>query len=86
MVQHWNVCTIVFWRVVWYCAGAFLCMRSWQRRVCGCVAPVAAVAVAVVPWTSWLWRPSRPGRGRVMAVVWLWCRYLCRRRVVATRR
>lgn len=28
MVQRWNVCTIVFWRVVWYRAGTFLCMRS----------------------------------------------------------
>lgn len=23
---------IVFWRVVWYRAGTFLCMRSWPRR------------------------------------------------------
>lgn len=29
MVQHWHVCAIVFWRVVWYRAGTFLCMRSW---------------------------------------------------------
>lgn len=29
MVQHWYVCAIVFWRVVWYRAGTFLCMRSW---------------------------------------------------------
>lgn len=29
MVQRWNVCAIVFWRVVWYRAGTFLCMRSW---------------------------------------------------------
>lgn len=28
MVQRWNVCAIVFWRVVWYRAGTFLCMRS----------------------------------------------------------
>lgn len=83
MVQRWNVCAIVFWRVVWYRAGTFLCTRSWPRRGCGCVVPVAAVAVAVVPWTSWLWRPSRPGRGRVMAVT-VWFLYRCV--VVATRR
>lgn len=65
MVQRWNVCAIVFWCVVWYRAGTFLCMRSWPRRGCGCVVPVAAVAVAVVPWTSWPWpsRLSRRGRG-----------------------
>lgn len=81
MVQRWYVCAIVFWRVVWYRAGTFLCMRSWPRRGCGCGVPVAAVAV--VPWTSWPWCPSRPGRGRVMAVtVWFLCRYV----VVATRR
>lgn len=41
------------------------------------------VAVAVTSLTSCPWRPSRPGRGRVMAVaVW----FLCRRVVVATRR
>lgn len=41
MVQRWNVCAIVFWRVVWYRAGTFLCMRSWPcmswpRRGCDC--------------------------------------------------
>lgn len=54
MAQRWNVCAIVFWRVVWYRAGTFLCMRScpcpswpsWSRRGCG-----RAVA-----------RPSCPGR------------------------
>lgn len=81
MVQHWNVCTIVFWRVVWYRAGTFLCTRSWPRRGCGYVVPVAAVAVTSL--TSWPWRPSRPGRGRVTAAaVW----FLCRRVAVATRR
>ena len=55
VVQRWDVCTIVFWRVVWYRAGTFLCMRSWPcmswpRRGCGCVASV--VAVAVSPWAS----------------------------------
>lgn len=44
MVQHWYVCAIVFWRVVWYCAGAFLCMRSWP-----CMSwPRRALAVVVV--------------------------------------
>ena len=72
MVQRWNVCAIVFWRVVWYRAGTFLYMRSRPRRGCGCVVPVVAVAVAVVPWTlwPWLWRPPS----------------LCRRAAVATRR
>lgn len=82
MVQHWNVCAIVFWRVVWYHAGALLCMRLWPcpscpswpwlcppclgRRGRGC---------GVTSLTSWPWRPSRPGRGRVMAVtVWFLCR------------
>lgn len=49
MVQHWYVCAIVFWRVVWYRAGTFLCMRSWPcmswpRRALD-VVPVVAVAV-----------------------------------------
>lgn len=79
MVQRWNVCAIVFWRVVWYRAGTFLCMRSWPRRGCGCV----------VPWTSW---PSCRGRGVPgcgCGVVWPWLwrpPSFCRRRVVATRR
>lgn len=83
MVQRWNVCAIVFWRVVWYRAGTFLCMRScpcpsWSRRGRG---------AAVVPWTScrgcvrravasldmavvtWLWRPwVWPWRGAAVAV------------------
>ena len=41
------------------------------------------VAVAVTSLTSWPWRPSRPGRGRVMAVT-VWFLYRCV--VVATRR
>lgn len=43
MVRHWNVCAIVFWRVVWYRAGTFLCMRS-----CPCPS-WRGVAVAVAP-------------------------------------
>lgn len=43
MVQRWNVCAIVFWRVVWYRAGTFLlCDHVRARRGHG-------VAVAV-PW------------------------------------
>lgn len=59
MVQRWNVCAIVFWRVVWYRAGTFLCMRSWPRRGCGCVASVVAVA-----WPSRPGRRDVPGHGR----------------------
>lgn len=85
MVQRWNVCAIVFWRVVWYRAGTFLlCDRG----------RVVAVAVSR---PSWPWRgrraldvvawPSCPGCGRGAAWPWLWCPLsLCRRRVVATRR
>lgn len=38
---------------------------SGHASGCGYVVPVAAVAVAVVPWTSWPWpsRLSRRGRG-----------------------
>ena len=75
MVQRWNVCAIVFWRVVWYRAGTFLYMRSWPcppwlwprrgRRAMD----VVAVAVAS--------RLSRRGRGvrRVLdaAAPWRWC-------------
>ena len=75
MVQRWNVCVIVFWRVVWYRAGTFLYMRSWPcpswlwprrgRRAMD----VVAVAVAS--------RLSRRGRGvrRVLdaAAPWRWC-------------
>lgn len=54
----------MFRRVVWYRAGTFLCMRSWPRRGRGRhVSHVAAVAVAVVPWT---W--PRHGRDRVVFV------------------
>lgn len=85
MVQRWYVCAIVFWRVVWCRAGAFLCMRSWpcpsrlsRRAYDVAVSPWTPLplwpcrAVPVVPWTSWpwLWRPPS----------------FCRRRVVATRR
>ena len=74
MVQRWNVCAIVFWRVVWYRAGTFLCMRSWPRRGRGCVVPVAAVAVAVVPWTSWpwLWRHVSHVVAVASVASWMW--------------
>ena len=53
MVQRWNVCAIVFWRVVWYRAGTFLlCDHVRARR--GRRGHGVAVAVA------WLW----PWRGR----------------------
>lgn len=78
----WSL-VVVFWRVVWYRAGTFLCMRSWpcpsrlsRRAYDVAVSPWTPLllwpcrAVAVVSWTSWPWRPSS----------------LCRRHVVATRR
>lgn len=75
MAQRWNVCTIVFWRVVWFAqARSFVCDHGRARRVSH-----------VVPMT-WPCRPGRRSRcGRV--VLWLWCPpYFRRRRVVATRR
>lgn len=63
MVQRWNVCAIVFWRVVWYRAGTFLlCDHVRARR--GRRGHGVAVAV---PWR---------GRGcgvrcLCVAVVWL---------------
>lgn len=50
MVQRWNVCAIVFWRVVWYRAGTFLlcdhvrARRGRRGRGCG----VRCLCVAVV--------------------------------------
>lgn len=71
MVQRWNVCAIVFWRVVWYCAGTFLlCDHVRARRgVPGCGrrdVAVTSLGVAV----------ARRGRGcgvrcLCVAVVWL---------------
>ena len=69
MVQHWYVCAIVFWRVVWYRAGTFLCMRSRPRR--GCVVSVRhVVSVAVVPWPwrPWVWPWPWRGCGVVICV------------------
>lgn len=66
MVQRWNVCTIVFWRVVWYRAGTFLlCDHVRARRGRRDVA-VTSLGVAV----------ARRGRGcgvrcLCVAVVWL---------------
>lgn len=59
MVQRWNVCAIVLWRVVWYRAGTFLCMRScpwpsWSRRGCG----------RAVTWPSCPGRRDAPGHDR----------------------
>lgn len=65
MVQRWNVCAIVFWRVVWYRAGTFLlCDHVRARRgrrgrdVPGCGRAVA--------W-PWLWCPLSLCRRRVVA-------------------
>ena len=63
MMQHWYVCAIVFWRVVWYRAGTFLCMRSWPRRGRG---RRALDVVAVASVASWTW--PRHGRDRVVFV------------------
>ena len=66
MVQRWNVCAIVFWRVVWYSAGTFLlCDHVRARRGRRDVA-VTSLGVAV----------ARRGRGcgvhcLCVAVVWL---------------
>ena len=66
MVQRWNVCAIVFWRVVWYRAGTFLlCDHVRARRGRRDVA-VMSLGVAV----------ARRGRGcgvrcLCVAVVWL---------------
>lgn len=82
MVQRWNVCAIVFWRVVWYRAGTFLlCDHVRARR--GRRGHGVAV---VVPWRGR--RALDVVASLDMAVVtWLWCPLsLCRRRVVATRR
>ena len=82
MVQRWNVCAIVFWRVVWYRAGTFLlCDHVRARR--GRRGHGVAVAV---PWRGRRALDVVASLG--MAVVtwpWLWCPLsLCRRRVVAT--
>lgn len=58
MVQRWNVCAIVFWRVVWYRAGTFLlCDHVRARR--GRRGRGAA-------W-PWLWCPLSLCRRRVVA-------------------
>lgn len=58
MVQRWNVCAIVFWRVVWYRAGTFLlCDHVRARR--GRRGHGVAVAVP--------WRPLSLCRRRVVA-------------------
>lgn len=51
MVQRWNVCAIVFWRVVWYRAGTFLlCDHVRARR--GRRGHVVAVAVVSAVFVS----------------------------------
>lgn len=67
MVQRWNVCSVVFWRVVWYRAGTFLlCDHVRARRGRRALGVVASLGVAV----------ARRGRGcgvrcLCVAVVWL---------------
>lgn len=88
MVQRWNVCAIVFWRVVWYRAGTFLlCDHVRARR--GRRGRRGHGVAVVVPW-----------RGRraldVVASLYMGCGAAWpwpwhqpsfrRRRVVATRR
>lgn len=85
MVQRWCVCAIVFWRVVWYRAGTFLCMRSWPcmswpRRALDVVPVVAVASLGVAVAVTSLGMPAVPWP-------WLWCPpSFRRRRVVATRR
>lgn len=51
MVQRWNVCAIVFWRVVWYRAGTFLlCDHVRARRGRRALDVVASLDMAVVTW------------------------------------
>lgn len=58
MVQRWNVCAIVFWRVVWYRAGTFLlCDHVRARR---------GRRGRAVAW-PWLWCPLSLCRRRVVA-------------------
>lgn len=69
MVQRWNVCAIVFWRVVWYRAGTFLCMRScpcpsWPWRGRRALDVVTSLDMAVA-------RRGRGVRRLYVAVVWL---------------
>lgn len=71
MVQRWNVCAIVFWRVVWYRAGTFICMRScpcsswpWRGRRALDVVTFLDMAVVTWPWRPWVW----PWRGAAVAV------------------
>ena len=82
MVQRWNVCAIVFWRVVWYRAGTFLlcdhvrARRGRRGHVVAVAVPwrgrraldvVASLGVAVVTLP---WRPWMwPWRGVAVAVV-----------------
>lgn len=71
-VQHWRVCPVVFWRVVWYLRG--------RDRIN--VVPVVPV-MPVVPGHAW---PPCPwlyrGYAAAAAGIAVFCRYV----VVATRR
>lgn len=83
-VQHWNVCVIVFWRVVWYLRGrdrinvapGYRAWPSYPSCLSHLAVAMASLAVAVVPGCG------VPGRRR-SRLCGLWT---CRRRVAATRR
>lgn len=75
-----NVCSLAVWRVVWYRAGTFLCMRScpcpswpsWSRRGCG-----RAVAWPSCPGHRDV-AVARRGRGcgvRSLCVAFVWLRH-----------
>lgn len=86
-MQHWNVCTVVFWRVVWY-------LRGRDRINVVPVVPVrrawSCMAVVAVPCLSWPcpwpcpWPCRGCARGRRGSRLCGLC--MCRRHVVATRR
>lgn len=59
MVQRWNVCAIVFWRVVWYRAGTFLlCDHVRARRGRRALDVVASLGVAVAVVSAVFVSPS----------------------------
>lgn len=90
MVQHWNVCAIVFWRVVWYRAGTFLlcdhvrARRGRRGHGVAVAVPwrgrraldvVASLGVAVAVASVASWtRPCR-GCGVVICVAVVWLRH-----------
>lgn len=79
MVQRWNVCAIVFWRVVWYRAGTFLLcdhVRAVAWPSCPGCRGVPGHGRRDVAVTSLGVAVARRGRGcgvrcLCVAVVWL---------------